>query len=186
MTALRLFESSVNAYGGLDVWQQPELELVAPVAERIVLVGCTKTKRATSAPAGDLYDPSDLYRRRRGYAIASGRRWAILSALYGLVTPDRELDPYDYSIDDRRREGAGRCWAIGVIQAAHRLAGIETELVAGTRRYSRPLVLEVHAGRPYVELLEVGAALFAGVTIEHPVRGLGIGQQKRHYADAAA
>jgi hypothetical protein len=156
-------------------------------AADVVLIGCTKTKRAERAAARDLYDPSDLFRRRRAYAEAAGRPWAILSALYGVVEPDRLIDPYDTTIAQRRTaDGGGRCWAIGAIQGCFRLAGRTTELVDGFARYVEPLTIEVHAGIEYVRTLELALPAFrTDITLEHPVAGLGIGEQKRHYANLA-
>ena len=49
-------------------------------------------------------------------------------------------------------------------------------------RYERPLELEVHAGRPYVALLESVAGDYGvAVTIDHPVAGMQIGEQLAHY-----
>lgn len=59
-----------------------------------LLLGCVATKRASRAPAKDLYC-SPLWVRRRSYAESSCRPWFILSALHGLVEPDRPLDPYN-------------------------------------------------------------------------------------------
>lgn len=184
MTAARLFESSVTDAGELVFWSQPSLEYSATA--RVILVGCTATKRPTAATARSLYEPSALFRARRAYAEAAGGPWAVLSALHGLVNPSTMIEPYDYTIDERRRDGSGQAWAVRVIQAAHRLVGIGASVKPGEQfaTYDAPLVLEVHAGRPYVELLE--AVPFRNVTIEHPVAGLQIGQQLAHYKAAAS
>jgi len=144
----------------------------------IVLVGCTKAKRATRSAARDLYDASDLFRRRRHYAEAAGVPWAILSAAAGVVAPDVELEPYDFTIAERRRpDYVPRSWAIGALQACYRLAGVAVD---------RPLVVEVHAGIDYVRTLAAVVDVFpAAITLVHPVAGLGIGQQKAHYAELA-
>lgn len=146
----------------------------------VVLIGCTKLKRAERATARDLYDPSDLFRRRRDYAEGSGKPWAILSAAHGVIEPTFELEPYDFTIGERRRaDGHARQWAIGAVQACFRLAGREPSIEFGTPA----LVVEVHAGIDYVRTLELGTAAFGGIVrLEHPVRGLGIGDQKRHYS----
>jgi hypothetical protein len=148
----------------------------------VILVGCTKAKRTERSAARDLYDASDLFRRRRAYAEATGLPWGILSALAGAVSPTTVLDPYDYTIAQRRKADADtRGWAIGAIQGAFRLAGRVDEL--GLVDTSRPLVIEVHAGIDYVRTLELALPAFS-TTIElvHPVAGLMIGEQKQHYA----
>lgn len=149
--------------------------------DRVILVGCTKTKRAERSMARDLYDPSDLFRRRRAYAEASGLPWAILSARAGVISPDFVLDPYDMTIAQRRRPDMDpRGWAISSIQAAFRLAGADV--------LEDPIVIEVHAGIDYVRTLELALPAFTRserITIEHPVAGMQIGEQKAHYLPPA-
>jgi len=156
----------------------------------VILIGCTKTKRTDRAAARDLYDPSDLFRRRRAYAEAAGRPWAILSARYGVVLPDTILDPYNFTIAERNTaHGGARCWAISSVQACQRLAGRTAVVPAGEKfaRYTEPLTIEVHAGIDYVRTLELALPAFsAGIILEHPVAGKQIGEQKRHYADLIA
>lgn len=158
--------------------------------DRVILIGCVKGKRDEPAPARDLYT-SSLFKARLGYAEASGRPWGVLSALYGAVHPDRVLRPYDWTIQRRwTRNGGGQGWAIGVIQACFELAGHTTTLVgegdAARRIFANPLTIEIHAGVDYADLVwEVGVPAFDGsadIHIEHPVVGMGIGQQKRYYA----
>lgn len=123
--------------------------------------------------AADLYMASQLFRGRRRYAEATGTPWAILSALHGVVTPERGLAPYDFPIQ-RRRLVQPVGWAIGCVQDCYSLAG---------RQLGDRLTVEIHAGRPYVELLERGR-YHAGATLlrfTHPVRGLQIGQQLAFY-----
>ena len=57
-----------------------------------VLLGCVSQKNATPMAAKDLYR-SELFRRRRLYAEASGAPWWIVSAEYGLVRPRRGHRP---------------------------------------------------------------------------------------------
>lgn len=147
----------------------------------VILVGCSKLKRDEPALARDLYDPSDLFRRRRAYAEASGAPWAILSALHGVIPPDRVIAPYDFTIARRLGPAAVR-WGASVVQACFVLAGRDTVLVNGYRRYVEPLTIEVHAGVDYVRLITRGAETFdTTVTVIHPVAGLGIGKQKAWY-----
>jgi hypothetical protein len=49
--------------------------------ERVLLIGCVKGKQAEERPAQDLYR-SPLWSARRDYALRSGSRWFILSALF--------------------------------------------------------------------------------------------------------
>ncbi len=81
-------------------------------SEKIILVSCVKTKQRIASPAKDLY-VSPLFRAMRAYAQQHGDRWFVLSAKYGLVDPDQEIEPYDQTLKGmpvkERRE-----WAIHV------------------------------------------------------------------------
>jgi hypothetical protein len=155
-------------------------------APHVVLIGCTKTKRAERSAGRDLYDPSDLFRRRRSYAEATGLPWGIVSARYGLVEPTQVVDPYEMTIAQRRtaEHGGTKHWARSVIRGAFRLAGMHATArdARGFAYFPEHLVIEVHAGIDYVRALEEVAGDYrSGVTILHPVAGMQIGQQKAHY-----
>src|SRR5699024_9558468 len=66
----------------------------SPTGADVVLVGCVKSKRASGAPAKDLYT-SGYFAKMRAYAESTGKPWFILSAEHGLVAPDQWLEPYD-------------------------------------------------------------------------------------------
>lgn len=87
--------------------------------------------------AKDLYR-SELFRRRRLYAEASGRPWWIVSTEYGLVDPDEVIVPYDTRIV-RLSLAARHQLADRVATDLERALGI----LAGKR-------LEIHAGDEYV------------------------------------
>ncbi len=80
--------------------------------ETIALVSCVKKKRAARCPAQDLYD-SDLFRKMRCYAKQHSDRWFILSAKYGLLSPETEIEPYEQTLNNMRirdrREWADTC-----------------------------------------------------------------------------
>ena len=73
----------------------------------IILVGCVKTKRPARSPAKDLYT-SPLWRCRQAYAESRGVPWYILSALHGLLDPDRRIDPYELALDGSPDQGPAR------------------------------------------------------------------------------
>jgi len=60
----------------------------------LILVGCGARKLAHAAPAKDLYT-GPLFRAARAYAEAHADAWYVLSAKYGLVHPDRVIEPYN-------------------------------------------------------------------------------------------
>jgi hypothetical protein len=110
------------------------------------------------SPAADLYI-SDLFKKARTYAERRGR-WFILSALHGLLDPTAVIAPYDVTLKKmsaaKRRE-----WGRRVRDQ------METEGLIG-------LPLVALAGEDYVKPL-----LAAGLIVEQPMKGLGIGEQKQ-------
>jgi len=137
----------------------------------LVLVGCVKTKRSARSAARDLYD-SPLWRYRRAYAECLGVPWYILSALHGLLDPDRRIDPYDLALTDLRHE-ARRAWSAQVLaELKRRVPSIRNKLI------------EVHAGATYVNHgLEEGLR-DAGAAVHRPLaRITGVGRQQTWYRE---
>lgn len=152
--------------------------------KRLVLIGCVKTKRepgswlqmesghlhwmAELTQAQHLYS-SPLFNARKAYAEASGHEWAILSAHYGIVEPRELISTYDTRINERPDH-----WWLGLRYALRR---IEVK------------VIEVHAGKPYVDALIESLQprgyekedLTIEIAVEHPVAGLQIGEQLAWY-----
>lgn len=65
---------------------------------RIAFVSCVKTKADSARPAEQLYISRWFVMARR-YAHAIADRWFILSAAYGLVEPDRVIEPYEKTLN---------------------------------------------------------------------------------------
>lgn len=137
---------------------------------RIALVACAKSKRAGIVAAKDLY-VSTLFQLSRQYAERHSDSWYVLSAKYGLVHPDQEIQTYDLTL-----KGAGvqaqRDWAkrtLAQFKAAGLLSGeIELLWLAG-QDYQREL-----------------RALLGGVPQVDPLKGMTQGVRmswlKRHLA----
>lgn len=177
-------------------------QLTLDFAERrVLLMGCVAGKRDRKSAAADLYK-SGLWTMRREHAelreLADGVEWGILSAKHGIVLPEDTIKPYDQTIQaivDSAVSMSGRKhvgWQARVIRGLLRLVGKEprgVELPFGgwldNGWQPLPCVLEVHAGVDYVSMLRValGHEWFDEiVTVETPLRGLGIGQQRGWYA----
>jgi hypothetical protein len=81
---------------------------------KICLVACAKTKRENQGRAEDLYI-SPLFHKYRQFAREQCGIWYILSAKYGLLEPDRIIEPYDKTLklmaDIERKQ-----WALSVVQ----------------------------------------------------------------------
>ncbi len=131
-----------------------------------ILIGCGARKLDHRSPAKDLYIGS-LFQARRRYAEASGGRWAILSALHGLVHPEQPLDPYDLGLAELTPQEM-RAWV---------------ERVRSQMRESLFASLgpvEVHLTGPYKEMFSA-SALGSGPWIWPVPAGLQIGQLLHWY-----
>lgn len=140
------------------------MSTIAPI---IYLVACSASKAAEPKPARDLY-LGELFTRSRELAEARGATWAILSAKHGLVMPDQVIEPYDERLPARVTAPQVYEWADGVAGQLMRCFPAGTHFV-------------VLAGAVYRRVLELYADDI-GYTWDAPMRGLGIGSQKRWLA----
>jgi hypothetical protein len=144
-----------------------EMPIVRPDPITFVLISCSKTKLSTPAKARELYT-GQLFKKAVAWAQRHDYQWFIVSALHGLVTPDQELNPYNFTIKDRRKRDR-ESWAHQAI------AGQLTKFASpGSHAY---LILPA----PYRMHIENELSL-AAITYENPVVGLAIGQQM-HWLD---
>ncbi len=134
----------------------------------IALVGCVASKLSKGATARDLYI-SPLFRARREYSERFADRWYILSALYGLVTPDDHLEPYDLALKQLNSQQR-RDWANRVVTSLDEHEGD----LAG-------ITVEIHAGGDYRHPLLIDALIKRGALISVPVTEPGIGPQINEY-----
>jgi hypothetical protein len=127
----------------------------------VVLISCVKSKLSHSAPARALYT-SAWFRKVRDIVEASGARWFVLSSRYGLVAPDAEIAPYDYTLNTvgvDERKG----WATNVLDK------LLPELASEMR-------VVMFAGRRYREFL-VEPLRQRGIEVEVPMAKLTRGEQ---------
>ena len=137
--------------------------------ERLVLVGCVATKHATGTHrAADLYT-SPLWKKRRAYAEASGRRWYIVSAQLGIVEPDTVVHSYNTTLKTAN---------IADWTCRHRQ---QLGVMVGTA----PVTLEVHGGVHYVDAVSRAARYLNengySITVTAPLAGKMIGQTLSWY-----
>jgi hypothetical protein len=130
--------------------------------KRIALISCCGEKLARVAPARELYR-SQLFRKSVAWASRQGfDGWFVLSARYGLIRPDEQLAPYDYSA--RQMSPAERAaWEQRVAEQLDAYTiddeRVEITLLAG----------EVYAGWiPKVQ---------AFATVLQPLKGMQIGER---------
>ncbi len=131
----------------------------------IVLISCVSKKRATRTTASDLYT-SPLFKLNLAYAMGlKSDAVFILSAKYGLLTLDDEVEPYDLTLNTMPLAEV-KIWAGNVICKIDARADRRNDrfiLLAG-ERYRRYIVPNL-------------------VTYEVPMKGLTIGRQLRFLKD---
>ena len=132
----------------------------------IGLVACGAKKKATAAPAKDLYN-SSLFKKSKSFVESKCDKWFILSAKYGLLLPEQVVEPYNetlksYSVKERA------IWAESVFEdiSKHINSGDKIIFLAGNC-YGQFLIPKLQA---------------MGIQIEVPMKGLRIGEQL-HYLD---
>jgi hypothetical protein len=126
----------------------------------LVLISCVKSKRATAAPARELYT-SPLFTMARDLA-EGGAEIRILSALHGLLEPQQLIEPYELSLN-QMGVAERRAWAKNVL----------AKLMPLAERFDRVIFF---AGERYREFL-VEPLRSAGLTVEIPMAGLRQGEQ---------
>lgn len=127
----------------------------------IALVSCVATKRPGKHAALDLY-VSAWFKKVRKHVERAGLTWYILSAKYGLVAPDQEIEAYEMTLNNMGLQDR-RTWAYDVM-------GQIAEQMPGHDRYV------LFAGARYREFLEPLLAA-QGANIQVPMEGLTQGRQ---------
>ena len=135
---------------------------------KLGLVSCSKSKRNYSCKACEMYSPSTLFKKAYQYAIKNYDVVTILSAKYGLLLPDDEIEPYDLTLKTmstlQRKE-----WANKVFKQ------MKNRLDLGNTRSAH-----FHTGREYREHL-IPRLKSTGITCIVPLEGLFFGQQLAWY-----
>lgn len=119
-----------------------------------VIIACGSKKRTSATTARDLYIGSIFLMARRA-AESTGLPWFIMSAKYGIVSPDRVIEPYDMTYGKSR----------GV-----RPKEIREQLEA----LAAPLPIWALTPQRYTEVLRAAAG---SDQVRDPLRGLGMGYQ---------
>lgn len=111
---------------------------------------------------------SALFAKTMRYSQRNYDEWYILSAKYGLVDPDTELDPYDDSLKSKS-VAERKLWADKTFRQLLSVLPPPTECA-----------LFFHAGDTYRKLL-ANKLVEAGYHCEVPLERLGIGKQLAWY-----
>lgn len=132
----------------------------------LYIVACTRQKVWGRLPARELYATSDWFTKARDHIEARNAPWLIISARYGLVDPEQEIDPYEQPLEGLSPKGYRELTRLVDDQIRERgLQGHRCVLFAGTH---------------YRELLTPRLKARFGV-IDTPLEHLGIGEQKRWF-----
>jgi hypothetical protein len=127
--------------------------------QRIVLITCVKKKRDRKCKAEDLYI-SPFFKKNIAYAKSlNPDKIFILSAKYGLLPLDKEIDTYDLTLNSFKKEELKR-WADDTLQQLRLETNLDKDkfiFLAGDK-YRKYLL-------PKIKNHEI------------PFKGLGIGKQ---------
>lgn len=135
---------------------------------KLGLISCTKSKQTYPCPAGEMYQPSSLFRKAYGYATKCYDSVGILSAKYGLLLPEDLIEPYELTLKNMGVR-AKRDWSRRVLaQMDERLS-----LNPGDEVY-------IHAGKDYREYLVPGLRR-RDLKVHLPLEGLSFGRQLQWY-----
>ncbi len=134
--------------------------------KRVFLVSCVGLKRTEPTKARDLYY-SPWFIKARGYVESTDAPWYILSAKYGLVSPDQIIAPYNETLAGLR-----------ATQRRHWAQNILSQLTLTLTPNQSVIIL---AGEHYREFL-IPTLVSRGISVSVPMKHLGIGEQLRWLA----
>ena len=115
-----------------------------------------------------MYSPSSLFKKAYRYAIKNYKLVAILSAKYGLLLPNDEIEPYDLTLKTMTKQQRKE-WANKVFKQMKKRLDLNKIRSA-----------YFHAGREYREHL-IPKLELTGVKCIVPLEGLSFGQQLAWY-----
>jgi hypothetical protein len=137
----------------------------------VVLIGCSGSKAATARPASELFTGATFV-KGRDRARRLGVPWYVLSAKYGVLSPDEVIAPYDVYLGDQSTtyRTAWGAWVVAQLSRLHDLTGS---------------VVEVHAGKTYCDPL-VQPLVATGAALRQPLAGLRQGERLSWYGRPSA
>lgn len=137
------------------------------MGKKIVLISCVSRKQSHKAKAGELY-ASTLFRLSFKYAVSlSPADIYILSAKHGLLEPEREIEPYEQTLNNMRATEL-REWGNNILQQLRQVTSLEEAefIILAGDKYRKFLL-------PHIKNVSV------------PLKGLRIGEQLRHLKELA-
>jgi hypothetical protein len=109
-----------------------------------------------------MYTASPLFRKAYSYCAANGFTIMILSAKYGLISPDTEIEDYDETLNTQSHQRVLQ-WSRQVSTAIRQIIPVGSSI-------------ELHAGRNYIRHLDL-----AGYDVRDPLQGLTVGRRLGWY-----
>ena len=92
----------------------------------VFLISCVKTKLNRAAKAKDLYT-SDLFKKSYQYALSLDPSVIlILSAKYGLLSPERIIEPYEMTLNTMKAADRKE-WSANILEDLTKYADIERD-----------------------------------------------------------
>ena len=135
---------------------------------KLGLVSCTKSKKNYPCKAYEMYSPSNLFKKAYRYAAKNYDLVVVLSAKYGLLLPNDEIEPYDLTLNTMKKREREE-WANNVYNQMRK----KLELNRIKSAY-------FHTGEKYREYL-IPKLELAGIDCTIPLEGLSFGQQLAWY-----
>lgn len=126
----------------------------------IVLISCVKRKAESRTKCCDLYQ-SDLFRKSLAYARSLvPEAIFVLSAKYGLVDLEREIEPYDVTLNAMSRKDA-KMWAGRVLEQLGQVAELKEDCFTflAAEKYRRYLLPHLSHSQIPMEGLRIGQQL---------------------------
>ena len=135
---------------------------------RLGLISCTRSKQNRRCKASEMYAPSSLFRAAYNYVTKNYDAVAILSAKYGLLLPDDEIEPYELTLKTMTNQQR-KLWAEKVVNQLEKRIGLQ-----------KIKECYFHTGKEYREHL-IPLLQNAGIKCYVPLKGLSIGKQIQWY-----
>jgi len=103
------------------------------VSKTIALVSCVSKKNKSPMPAGKLYS-SDLFHKMSTYAKKNADEWYILSAKFGLLSPETVIAPYNQTLNNMSSQSR-LVWSRKVVESLKQILtpGDSVIILAGMR-----------------------------------------------------
>ncbi len=131
--------------------------------QHVALIACSGTKLNQPSTAKDLYI-GQLFKKARALAEKHSDQYYILSALHGLLPPDRVISPYNYTLKNLSQRERDR-WGDRAIKDVLWLI-------------PRASTITLLAGNDYCDPIEARLKE-NGFNVVRPLKGLPIGRQQQ-------